>query len=71
MIDKDELIETYKKVIECGSLKGAADELYLSVGAIEGRLKTLQRNHTGGKPLYRFVAQIKPTEHGLKLLEND
>lgn len=70
MITKDELIETYRKVIECGNIKQAADEMFLSVGAVEGRLRTIQKYYTGGERVYQFVAEIRPTESGLKFLEN-
>lgn len=64
-----DLLKTFQRVATCGSITKAADDLYLSVSTVTGRIKVLEEEV--GKPLFlRIGRKIELTEAGARFLNN-
>ncbi|WP_028025310.1 LysR family transcriptional regulator [Enterovibrio calviensis] len=68
-MDKFANMETFVRVVDVGSISGAADRMNLAKSAVSRRLKELE-NHLNAQLFHRSTRSMKPTETGLAFYEH-
>ncbi|WP_241823951.1 LysR family transcriptional regulator [Enterovibrio norvegicus] len=62
-------METFVRVVDAGSISGAADRMNLAKSAVSRRLKELE-NHLNAQLFHRTTRSMRPTETGLAFYEH-
>ncbi|MDD1794553.1 LysR family transcriptional regulator [Enterovibrio sp. ZSDZ42] len=68
-MDKFANMETFVRVVDVGSISGAAERMNLAKSAVSRRLKELE-NHLNAQLFHRSTRSMKPTETGLAFYEH-
>ncbi|WP_407330446.1 LysR family transcriptional regulator [Enterovibrio sp. 27052020O] len=68
-MDKFANMETFVRVVDAGSISGAADRMNLAKSAVSRRLKELE-NHLNAQLFHRTTRSMRPTETGLAFYEH-
>ncbi|OEE59241.1 LysR family transcriptional regulator [Enterovibrio norvegicus FF-454] len=68
-MDKFTNMETFVRVVDAGSISGAAERMNLAKSAVSRRLKELE-NHLNAQLFHRTTRSMRPTETGLAFYEH-